>query len=235
MKKVQRFQKDIMAAATYYEVLDYVADYVQVFLQEMLTEKIKIPVSADKILQELEIPVECSSWEMSLAMLQFSQGKPYIYMKDKFGEHSDLANWLKVKCLAGYILDSDVHHVTDRMRNITSGFEEFLLEFPRSNGILANVIAYEIMLPWKQAIAFLLEKDFCNKVSDLWRQKGILAIGEAISMDYPNSQKIFAYYHFIQTIEAKYFLKTIEKSQYEEIQKKLMKVNEVMYEHRIIL
>ena len=65
MKKVQRFQKDIMAAATYYEVLDYVADYVQVFLQEMLTEKIKIPVSADKILQELEIPVECSSWEMS--------------------------------------------------------------------------------------------------------------------------------------------------------------------------
>lgn len=216
MQKVEQFKKNIMTTATYYEVLDYVAGYVQVFLQTMLAEKVQIPVSVDKILQELEISVESDEIQFSsnhyLANFEFSQGEPYIYINAKLGRNSNLANWLKVKCLARYILNSDIHHVRDRKRNLKSRSEEFLLEFPRNDEILANMIAYEMMLPWKQATEFLLEKDFCNKVSDLWRHKGILSIGESITMDYPNSQKIFAYYHFIKTLEAKFFLHTIDKN-----------------------
>ncbi len=148
MKKVQRFQKDIMASATYYEVLDYVANYVQVFLQETLAEKIRLPVSVDKILQELEISVDSLVTNDSLAEVEFSEGKPYIHINNKIYSypHSDLANWLKVKCLARYIINSDVHHLTERKVNMRSGSEEFLLELPNKNATLANRIAYEIML-----------------------------------------------------------------------------------------
>ncbi len=228
MKKLERFDREIMKHGTYYEVLDYVADYVQRFLELVLDEEIQIPVSVDRLLEKLEISVELSSLhnDKSLASIHFN-GEPYILISKTVNNlASNQANWLKLKCIAKYIINID----NIMKGNRSFAFPEHVLSLTRET--LPEILAYELMLPCKQSIRYFLEGDFFEKLNEryLWEKYGNVAIGECIAMKYPVDRKMFAYYHFMQTLEAKVFLEKVDTNQFEEFQEVLWDFSEKSFE-----
>ena len=64
MMELERFDRDIMSKATYYETISYVADYVQRFLDKIFEGgEIKVPVPIDLLLEKLEIIIGCNQMQ----------------------------------------------------------------------------------------------------------------------------------------------------------------------------
>lgn len=217
MKKLERFDRDIIKYATYYEVLDYVADYVQRFLKMLHGEEIQIPVPVDSLLEKLEISVELSSLQNAkdLASIHFNGHPCIVISKTVKNLSSNQANWLKLKCLAKYIVN--IGNTRERTRS------ELILPLTNNDEILSEILAYELMLPCQQSIKYLLENNFFKNLNNkyLWNSYDNVAIGTCIRMNYPEDKKMGVYYHFVQTLEAKAFLKKIDAKQYEEFQNAL--------------
>lgn len=220
MVETCRFNSSIMESATYGETLNYVADYVQDFLSKVLGEEIQVPISVDRLLENLGISIEkiLLHDEKDLGAIHFRKGKPYILMKKEILDYY-LSNWFKLKCIAKYILC--INDMLDGKRVIITSSETTL---GVNNELLADMIASEIMLPYKQSMEYLMESEFFEKLNDkyLWNKYGEIAIGYCINMEYPIAKKTFAYYHLIQTLDTKFRMNLIDIEQYRKFQKALV-------------
>ncbi len=223
VEEMKRFNKDIIKYSSYYGVFDYVANYIQEFLEILFDKQIPFPIPVDDILKKLEISVEFSPLQKykDLASINFNNlhrgEKAYILMSKTMNSviYSNQSNWLKIKCIGKYIMY--IEEIIDEKRDFAA--PELMLAFPGET--LPQMLAYELMLPYKQALRYFLEGTFFEKINDkyLWLRNKDITIGKCIDLNYPDDKKMFAYYHLLQTLEAKAFLKKIDINQYEEFQK----------------
>lgn len=227
MVKIGRFNAKIMEVSTCYETLNYVAEYVQDFLSIILGKEIKVPISVDKLLESLEIPIKEMPMfnEKDMGSIHFNNGKAYILMEQELRDYY-LSNWFKLKCIAKYILC--INDILDGKRLIIPTPETTLMV---SNELLADMIASEIMLPYKQSMEYLMESEFFKKLNDrrLWVKYGETAIGYCINMEYPVEKKTYAYHHLIQTLDIRFRMNLIDIDQYYKFQKSLVNFLEEPY------
>lgn len=209
MIEIEKFDKDIMRKATYYETISYVADYVQRFLEKIFEGgEIEVPVPIDMLLEKLEIEVEYNSSLLSrfnmkdlAGIFEFNDNKKIIkFSPDTTYEHIE---WMKIKFLATYLI-----YYEDSQDKSFDFFEhnwpqrQYVKRLDADNGIV-DMVAWQIMLPWKQNIGKLKEISICDY--------------EDAEMYYNHSVKNFceicAYYHLLRTIEAKGELGELSKKE----------------------
>lgn len=187
------FKEDIMTSVPYYEVNKYVAEYVQELLEEVGEEK--IPVSIHKILDKLEIKQETNFTPSDTTIGSIHGAELCIAVVPNVGKDSDYGHWHMLKCIAKIIIGKGKPKC------------ERYINLPGKNESLANMLAYELMLPYKQAIPYFSTKEFFEKVSKNLLSRPIsirkeTQIGELIHMDYPVFQKTLAFYHLLEVCES---------------------------------
>lgn len=224
--ELERFNEKILSSSTYYEALNYVANYVQNFLHKLLGE-FKLPISVDDVLEKLGISFSMDGLfeDFKCPVSIFFDDDPYI-ISSVDNLHVSQLNWFKLKCIAKYILKSN--DIIDGKKHIFVSPELLLTT---SEETLANLIAMELMLPYSQSMNFLLENQFIEKLNfkKIWLKYGESAIGYCIEMEYPVQRKTFAYYHLLEVLEAKFSLQLIDASKYNEFQEYLFSFSELEF------
>lgn len=225
MMELERFDIDIMSKATYYEVVDYVADYVQRFLDKVFEGgEIKIPVPIDILLEKLEIEVRTGNycaWESVQIQggiyLDFEEKKKYLDIFWEGANNYYITQWTKIKSIARYIVE--YHERWLNAERVLLHELEYIQRVARKNEQLIDMVAWQLMLPWKQGIKFLVETQFFDNMKNTAEYNAELIfnpekqLADAIKLEYYGVQKINAYYNLINTIEAKIALKKIEENE----------------------
>lgn len=187
------FREDIMTSVSYYEVNQYVAEFVRELLEEIGEEK--FPVSIDKLLVKLEIKQETNFTPSDTTIGSVHGAEWSIAIVPSVKKDSDYGHWHMLKCIAKIIIGKGKPEC------------ERYINVPRKNESLANMLAYELMLPYKQAIPYFMTKEFFEGVSEKLLSKPVsirkeTQIGELIQMDYPVFQKTLAFYHLLEVCES---------------------------------
>lgn len=225
-KKIEKFDLKKVESLNYYELINYIADYVQEIYNNLYQgSELKIPISMREVIEKLEI--ELDSWHGLVEYKELSIYKTIGKYFDKEQAicydqvlNDDLYKWNTIisRLLAYFLVQGDSYEV----RSIPISR---LIDVPALYNDVVQMMASSLVFPWEQATTFLLEKELFEQTNT---KNGYYITNNWVnhlrwSLEVTNEQAVLAYYHYLRTINAKTIIspQDLASPKYEKLTRKI--------------
>lgn len=194
LTKLERFNNPLVDSSSYYEVVNYVADYAQQMLEKLLGNNFSFPLDINSLLGSLQIRIEEDGFCDNEYTIAYLLNDTIHFNRYYHKPDSNISRYAKIQSIAHTIVGGQLFN--------GKNFAEFTYHSSCYNlYYIANKLALSMVFPWKTTIQYLDEQHFNLKCIDYQAENKFCELCYALKL--PKYVVLLAYYNWLEVLDVK--------------------------------